>query len=235
MESKHLLDIIRNPTADAAMRFIEATRAPGQPEFGIPRNDLAAIQMPEPLRRFYEFAGRWPGLYRQNRLLAPDELRHDGDKLVFYEENQVVFEWATDLEGEDPPVWFREPGADPNYGRWHAERAPLSAFLLQSLLLEFTFGLGATAGTSSGWSIPSEIVARIVDPLEPVPFGPLGGQYDSSTSWLFASDDLIVRVEMTGFAAEWWVTVAATCREAFEYLRPIIADGGEGLGIWIDD
>lgn len=130
MESKHLLDIIRDPKPDAAMRFIDATRGPRLPEYGIPAHEMAAIEMPEPLRRFYEYAGRWPDLYRQNVLLQPDELKVVGDRLIFYVENQHVFEWATTPTGEDPPVWFRDD-------RWQAEPGPLSVFLLQTLLDEY--------------------------------------------------------------------------------------------------
>jgi hypothetical protein len=221
MESRHLLDIIRNPRADAAMRFIEATRGPRLPEFGIPVQELDHLEMPEPLRAFYEFAGRWPGLYRQNVLLAPDKLHVDGDRLIFYDENQHVFEWATTVTGQDPPVWFREPGMRAHYGRWHAERAPLTVFLLQTLLEEYAMGIGS-ACAAGGQAVAAELAASAISGLEPVPFGPLGGSYDPIRSWLLAGDDIVARVDLESIGGSYWVVMGATSAEALDYLRPTL-------------
>jgi hypothetical protein len=138
-KSKPLLDIVRDPSGDAAIRFIETTRGARRPERDIPAVELADVEMPNSLRRLYEVAGRWPRLYHQNRILPPDKLRHDGERLIFYEENQVVYEWATLSRGsDDAPVWWRRLG-DPEPS-WMLESAPIGAFLLQTLLVEYTMG-----------------------------------------------------------------------------------------------
>src|SRR5688500_10285285 len=50
---------------------------------------------PKVLREYYLFAGHRELLNRaQDRLLAPAELRRDGDAVIFYEENQGVNYWG---------------------------------------------------------------------------------------------------------------------------------------------
>ncbi len=59
------------------------------------------------------------------------DLRDDGDKTVFYVEEQSVAEWGVareQLEHEDPPVWcrWRQPGA-----AWELDAPSMSVFLVQ--------------------------------------------------------------------------------------------------------
>ena len=41
-------------------RFLEFWLGPRCPEYGESPEKLASMQLPDPLRRFYAFAGRWP-------------------------------------------------------------------------------------------------------------------------------------------------------------------------------
>ena len=45
---------------DELFRFFEFWSGPRRPEFGERADELAKIALPFPLRRLYEFAGRWP-------------------------------------------------------------------------------------------------------------------------------------------------------------------------------
>lgn len=84
--------------------FLTEWHGQPQPEYGL-RSEEIGRTVPVPLRDFYEFAGRWPNVIVQNSLAAPDELEQTDGLLVFCVENQGVYAWATELEGEDPPVW----------------------------------------------------------------------------------------------------------------------------------
>jgi hypothetical protein len=64
------------------------------------------IEVPRPLREWYELASRWSvPLVVQNHLLGPDEVYLQDGKLVFWLENQAVWVWACDRAGDDPAVF----------------------------------------------------------------------------------------------------------------------------------
>ena len=55
-----------------------------------------------------------------------------GGRLLFYVENQGVYQWSTLLEGDDPPVFGRYEGR----GRWAKEGVTLSEHLILMCLFE---------------------------------------------------------------------------------------------------
>jgi hypothetical protein len=158
--------IIPDTTTDARMsgleNFLERYLGPRRPEYGETEEELAAIEMPDPLRRFFRFAGRWPHSAGANPFCVQDslcELRNEtyipplsvlDGRLIFVMENQGVWVAATERSGEDPPVWIAEEyeNDDPNRD-WCKLEKPLSHFLVSFALQEVLFGsevLGSAAG-----------------------------------------------------------------------------------------
>ena len=106
---------------DALCEFIEHWLGPRRPSYGESEEALASRSLPMPLKRLYQFAGRWPSVRddqepmqfvvpafsHQDYLLTLPKLKVEGDKIVFLNENQGVWDCRTLPEGEDPPVWRR--------------------------------------------------------------------------------------------------------------------------------
>jgi hypothetical protein len=136
--------------------------------------------------------------------------------VVFFEENQVVWEWATRAEDAgDPPVWWRRAGEAES--PWQLESASLGVFLLQTLLTEYAVG-GAPV---SGWSYearPQEDLDRLLPTLLSVPPGPMLPQYDGGFRF-FAATDLVLMVDPTSF-----VWIGAATFEAIRSLHPFVTD-----------
>lgn len=121
--------------------------------------------VPQPLAHWYEIAGCWTGpIVHQNELLDPSEFWQEGDRVVFYVENQSVWLWAFDSTmGPDPIVFDREneDGRD-----WQSTTEALSEFLLQVAVFEAIWG--ATFGASA-IDRPRADLDRVLEPLRPVP------------------------------------------------------------------
>jgi hypothetical protein len=201
-----MLQLIEDPGPDPALRFIELAFGPHLPEFGYLPSELAGIEMPAALRRFYQYAGRRPGLFRQNSLRTPGMLSREADRVVFFDENQSVFEWATEVAGDDPAVWSREPGSHPEAhpeleipdGPWVPEAAPLSSFLLQALLCEYTFGAAPATAGDNGNPIPPAELERVLAQLTEVPHGPWGPP-DAWGFRFFVGPELVLQLDPGGF------------------------------------
>lgn len=117
-------------------------------EDGIPEKELQYVAAPLPLRWWYLLAGRRPEFIGyQNHLCPPEKLKASDDgRVSFYWENQGVYEWATLIDGDDPPVW----GRFNHVSTWTDEGLSLSEFLIGACLLEGIFHapFGASAGTA---------------------------------------------------------------------------------------
>jgi hypothetical protein len=142
---------------DALCEFLQFWLGPRRDEYGEPIEELDRRPLPMPLRRLYEFAGRWPRregvsplafavpvLSHQDYLLLVDELTTaDDGKLIFLRENQGVWDCRTFPKGDDPPVWCFGDHRD-EQGQWfRGERVvcdSLSRFLVSFALQELTFG-----------------------------------------------------------------------------------------------
>jgi hypothetical protein len=177
-----LFDLLRQPSEETPWAFLERWHgAPTREPAPIPAGDL-----PESVRAFAARVTRWPDAMVQNDLANdPDDMR-DGDKRVFFVENQGVYLWATDGKGADPVVWgrFNEPGE-----RWQAEREPLSGFLLQIVVFEAI--LGSDHGALASW-IPFHQLAAVLGPMKRLPLG--SWRWPSEPGWFFASDDALAFV-----------------------------------------
>lgn len=153
--------IIPDTTTDARMaaleQFLQRYLGPRRPEFGTPEDDVQSIEMPAPLRRFFRFAGRWPGHNPRtpyaNRFCMQDSLCAIREKeyapalqlmdnlLVFVWENQGVWVAATERTGIDAPVWISENCSHRNAVKeWRRLEKPLSHFLVSFVLQEVMFG-----------------------------------------------------------------------------------------------
>ncbi len=153
--------LIPDSTTDARMagleQFLERYLGPRRPDYGETDSEVRSIQMPEPLHRFFLFAGRWPGHNRgtpyANRFCMQDTLcsiRANGhapalqvmdNRLVFVWENQGVWVAATGRVGADPPVWITEDTSHRQKLQvWRRLENPLSHFLVSFVLQEVMFG-----------------------------------------------------------------------------------------------
>ena len=138
-------------------RFLERYLGPRRPEFGASADEVRSVEMPDPLQRFFGFAGRWPGHNPQtpfvNRFCMQDmlcaiarkqrapALQHLDGRLVFVWENQGVWVAATECAGDDPPVWISEECSHRETQQvWRRLENPLSHFLVSFVLQELMFG-----------------------------------------------------------------------------------------------
>jgi hypothetical protein len=85
-----LLDILTRVGPETVERFAYAWHGPPRAAASA-ADELADV--PEPLRRFYGLADRWPRLVVQNLLVRPSERVED--RIVFYVENQGLCSWMT--------------------------------------------------------------------------------------------------------------------------------------------
>jgi hypothetical protein len=117
---------------------------------------------PPLLRKMLGIQAVVPDVVRHNQLVQPEELRLEDGKIVFLVENQAVCLWATETDGEDPRVWYRnnEEGEP-----WLEEPERLSGFLVQAVLFEAIlharFGASATA-------LPADMVEAILSRVAPL-------------------------------------------------------------------
>lgn len=193
---------------DALCEFIEFWLGPRKEEYGEPLNELNARSLPFPLRRLYEFAGRWPSLGErqhypwavgafcsQDQLLrlSDVEICIDG-KLKFLVENQGVWDCRTLAEGDDPPVWCCDDDFDED-DECHQARIvcpSLSRFLVTFLLQEMM--LGSRLSLLSYLSTPntglSEAIRR--DWSQTIPVWRNGVYVDCAEAAYFLWNDCLV-------------------------------------------
>lgn len=139
---------------DELERFLEFWYGPRRSEYGEPADRLQKLSLPDPLRRFYAFAGRWPAarpLYRGDTFYeghGGHHLRYPNHikvlprrRLNFFMEYQGDFDGLTLAEGDDPPVWIKGVWGDGERGTVQVSTS-LSKFLvthcLMATLYEFT-------------------------------------------------------------------------------------------------
>jgi hypothetical protein len=125
-------------------------------------------------------ANRWPNLIVQNSLVRPP--KPEGDRVVFYVENQGLCSWmTTGSHQDDAPVW-----AEVTEGEPVMEDDPLSRFVVAVAILEAVFG--SPEGASAAWLHRDRLGAGLGS-LQRLPFAPWRGFPESAT--FYASDDLL--------------------------------------------
>jgi hypothetical protein len=172
-----LLDILSRVGPETVERFAYAWHGPPRVQASVADEPADA---PEPLRRFYDAANRWPELIVQNSLVRPP--RRDGDRVLFYVENQGACSWMTTRSHrDDAPVW-----AEDDEGKAVMEEEPLSRFLVTVAILEAVFG--SSEGASVAWLHRDRLGADFGS-LQRLPFAPWQGFPEGAT--FYASDDLL--------------------------------------------
>jgi hypothetical protein len=102
-------------------------------------------------------------LIHQNHMVDPTKVEIEGDKALFYVENQGVWLWAYQVNStQDPMVFDRE--AEPGRA-WHSTSEQLSQFLVHVTVFEAI--LGAPIGASS-FDCTRAQLDQILMPLVPV-------------------------------------------------------------------
>jgi hypothetical protein len=102
---------------------------------GFSNAELKHLLLPDPLINWYRWAGRRTEIMSgQNWFFSPQGpgpylgLRLEADYLLFQQENQGVYEWATLPAGEDPPVFGRYSDE-----MWEKEEVSLSEHLMSTV------------------------------------------------------------------------------------------------------
>jgi hypothetical protein len=166
--SQLILDTNADTRLDGLEHFLESWLGPRRPEYGEPPETLAKLELPDPLRRFYAFAGRWPPVHPpfspnhfcgQDRMLPlmtepPGSVHRSGDYLVFISENQGVWVAATLPSGFDPAVWISEDFWElRSDATWKLVSKSLSEFLVTFILQECIFSSEHVACAKNALSI----------------------------------------------------------------------------------
>jgi hypothetical protein len=172
-----LLDILTRVGPETVERLAYAWHGP-------PRARASAADeppdVPEPLRRFYDVANRWPDLIVQNSLVRPP--RREGERVVFYVENQGACSWMTSRSHRaDAAVW-----AEATEGEAVIEDEPLSRFLVTVAIFEAVFA--SPEGASAAW-LHRDRLSPDLGPLRRLLFAPWRGFPEGAT--FYASDDLL--------------------------------------------
>jgi hypothetical protein len=159
-------------------RFLAYWFGKRRPEYGDAEVDLARRPLPDPLRRFYAFAGRWPSPDPESmelfytgsgghhlRELSAVELLPTG-QLDFFMEYQGDWSGLTLPEGEDPPVWLSGLLEEGGEGERTVQVCDsLSAFLVTHCLMTILYE-SENAPCSIG-AREGPLVERFHDPTGP--------------------------------------------------------------------
>ncbi|MZD09702.1 hypothetical protein GTW43_32165 [Streptomyces sp. SID5785] len=156
------MEELLNITSESLSRFL--TRWYGDPDRPISAN-LGAAKMPLPLRAWHEIASQWSTpVTTLNHPLDPSELEIEDGKLVFWVENQGCWTWSTNINGDDPIVFDRQPGSD--HEPWAPTGETLSEFLLHATVFEAIVGAPCQMYVEN---ITEEVLSRIASEVSPLP------------------------------------------------------------------
>ena len=205
---------------DELERFLSFWLGPRKPEYGEPDAALASRPLPYPLRRLYQFAGRWPSRhdvhrrYNANLFCVQDALRDfsrlqltDDGKLVFIDENQGVWTNATLPDGDDPPVWVEDVLKQYGTDRWGLVTDSLSRFLvsfcLQEALLGSAFSVGDDRLTSEFESTLAATPSSPSCPPAPTPTRHRAIRSTCSTGWCWSAGSTVACSSARTTEGEW--------------------------------
>lgn len=163
-------------------RFL--TRWYGQPDRGAAPAVQTGHRMPRPLCEWFQVVSRWSRpIAVQNRVLGVDEVWVEDGRLVFWVENQGVWLWGVDLEGDDPRVYDREnePGRP-----WQPTSVTLSVFLVHVAVFEAVWN--AQFGAVAAWITPDRL-DEVLAPLTPIPGA--AWRWPSPRHQLYVGDEVL--------------------------------------------
>jgi hypothetical protein len=169
------LDRLRQPTLiqdrlSVLQHVVEYWHAPIRAKDGMSDAELAGSCVPAALRWWYRWAGRRSEIMTgQNILFAPRGEHGQpfmlDDRLLFYVENQGVYQWATLADGDDPAVFGRYEDNQP----WHAEGMRVSEHLILTCLFEAIM-CHARFRASAAW-LDEDKFAAVVEQIPPIAIG----------------------------------------------------------------
>lgn len=161
MHTKHMEELL-NITGESLSRFL--TRWYGDSDLPISA-DSEEAKMPCPLRLWHEVASQWSTpVATFNHPISPSELEIEDQKLVFWVENQGCWTWSTNIDGDDPIVFDRQPGSDPE--PWTPTGETLSEFLLHATVFEAIIG---APNQIHAENVTEEILSQIISGFRPLP------------------------------------------------------------------
>jgi hypothetical protein len=169
----------------------------------------AAHRLPAPLRDWHAAAARQGvRVTFHNWMVEPEFVEEVDGKLVFWRENQEVYEWGCDPAGADPLVYERSTAdGEP----WHPTGVRLSDFLVTVTVFE------AVMGADDCTYLGPEAAPAALAALRPLPVpGPI------FQSQLYAADGVLAFADAKDPARPSWAYVSRPAGTA--------TDGGDSSG-----
>ena len=237
------LDRLRYPmTAEdrfgVLQQLVNYWHGPIQPEDGMSDIEIGSMPLPLPLRWWYRWAGkRTEIMTAQNILLVPRDYEHrhrmlalQNGRLIFYVENQGVYQWSTLPHGDDPPVFGRWECR----GRWAPERITLSDHLILMCLFE-AISCHAKYGASITWLAEGKLreIFKNVPPLAIRPWRWLGTRFFiGQGAFVCAAESRNPKEKFRhGEERYYSVSVAAKTEHPLQFLKPFLDDKWEYVAI----
>lgn len=128
-------------------RFVQEWVGPHDESYMIPYAELDAQVLPDPLRHYLHWYGRWPdpqyglkvrgrsGFGSFLRIWVPDGCDAINDELVrFGEDDSQINQLATHRTGEDPPVLYCDGKYNGDPSSWRVEHPSLRGFIIQMMI-----------------------------------------------------------------------------------------------------
>jgi hypothetical protein len=237
------LDRLRYPMTaedrfEVLQQLVHYWHGPIAPKDGMSDAEIGSMPLPLPLRWWYRWAGkRTEVMSGQNILLVPRdyERRHlmlalKDRRLLFYVENQGVYQWSTLPCGGDPPVfgrWERK-------GRWAQEKITLSEHLILMCLFD-AVSCHAKYEASIAW-LEEEKLDDIITNIPPVPIRPwrwLGIRfYVGQGVFLCAAENRSPKEKYRAGERRYYsVHVGAKTEHPLQFLKPFLDDKWEYVAI----
>jgi hypothetical protein len=221
------LDRLRGPTtADdrfaILQTFVEYWYGPITPEDALPEEAIQHLRLPQPLRRWYRWAGRrTEEMFRQNFLLPPTELEYVDERLLFYRENQNCYLWSTLPDGDDPMVF----GRSSEENAWAVEGPRLTEHLIGAFVFEAAM-IGAPYGAHTV-SLDKAKFDQIVERIPPL----------ALPSWryyrmrFYGRDGAFMASMQVENEVSATIMIGAKSERPLQFLRPLIDDDWEYVAI----
>jgi hypothetical protein len=194
-----------------------------QPEDGMSDTEMTSLPLPLPLRFWYRWAGKREEIMTgQNILLVPRDFQNKhrmlqviNGRLLFYVENQGVYQWATLQHGDDPPVFGRYEGR----GRWAREGVTLSEHLILMCLFE-AITCHAKYKAFSTW-VEEPKFREIVRQIPPLGVGPwrwIGAMFFAGCGAFMDAHENGVVDGTKGYS----VSIGAKTPDPLQFLKPLM-------------
>ena len=198
---------------------------PIRPKDGMSDAELAGSCLPAALRWWYGWAGRRSEIMSgQNFLLAPRGDQRQpfmvDDRLLFYVENQYVYQWSTLPDGDDPPLFGRYE----NNHSWEREGVRISEHLILACLFEAVMR-HARFRASAAW-LDEDKFAAVVEHIPPLAIAPwrwLGSRF-------FARNGAFMCAGINGTdrgKKYYSVRIGAKSPRLLRFLRPLLNETWE--------